>query len=175
MKTTERDQLVIQIAKGLGIPADSPTLGECILDRLNNLMHQAQHVQILYHCLKKNRALNARNAELRAILQQSAQAPSAASLTHPLFHIFNACVRRAQLDEAGLTHGSKPAFWKLTWVELAENYGSGFLYAQAMQKLREAQHLDPTADGRTKHMEAINYIAMGLLHEGGQDPIKELK
>lgn len=172
MKPTELRLLVSQIAAGLGVALDSPQFAARLLDRIGNLQHQAQHAQLLNHCLEKNRALHARNAELHARMLRLPQMATTDASCHPLFHVFNSCVRRA-LEEESSAPGAPCAFWHQSWVELAEHYGSGFLYAQAMQKLREAQLATAAESAARKRIEAINHIAKGLLYERQQGTVED--
>lgn len=171
MNAMEAHTALIQIATGLDIPVDSPVLVDRILDRIGNLRHQAQHAQVLSHCLEKNKALHAYNAELQATLHRMPQSPSYSLTAHPLYHIFNTCIQRSLQEEQDKT-GHFP-FWTQPWVELAETYGAGFLYAQAIQRLREAQCLVAHEGAARKRLDAINRIAMGLLHERRKCPPSE--
>lgn len=172
MKPTELRVLVRQIAAVLELPWDGPQLAARLLDRISDLQHQAQHAQVLNHCLEKNRALNAQNAELRARVMRMPQIAAVQTTSHPLFHIFNGCVQRA-LQEESSSPGGPCSFWQQSWFELAENYGSGFLYAQAIQKLREAQLSAGAESASRKRIEAINHIAKGLLYERQQRPSED--
>ena len=174
MKLSELRVLVEQIATGLDIPVDSPHLASQLLDRIGNLRHQEQHSRVLNHCLEKNRALNAQNAELQMSLLRKPQGATADTAAHPLFHVFNCCVQRSLQDDHG-TASSKPCpFWQQSWVELADHYGAGFLYAQAAQKLREAQLVATAEAAAKKRIEAINHIAKGLLYERQRQLPEEL-
>lgn len=85
-------------------------------------------------------------------------------MTHPLQDVFDQCVAQATEGKGNERHGNGKPFLEQPWVDIADTYGTGFLYGQAAKKLREAMQM--TGEARERELYgAINYVAMGLLHE----------
>lgn len=124
--------------------------------------------------LARCRQLEARNVELEhqnqigattSLELRQALRTLQALTQHPLQQVFNDGVQQAAGGKGNERHGDGKAFDEQPWVDLAEAFGSGFLFGQAAKKLREAQKLPTHEARRHERLGAINYIAMGILFE----------
>lgn len=154
--------LLHHLAALFNLTVDSPDFGDRLLDRIGNLQHQNRHQQLFEHCLRRNRVLTQENRTLQLALERMAAPTDSTGSPHPLYLIFNRCIERSLQETRA--QATETDFWHHRDLELAVHYGPGYLYAQAMHDLRQAQAM-PRQKGQARRLEAINHIAMGLLHE----------
>ena len=148
--------------------------GDLLLDRVANLVHQSKHAHTGHDLSEKNKALAAENAELTDKLNkaygairvlQASLSQTEEATNHPLFKIYALAIDQLENGKGEERHGQGKPFMKQPWRRLGDVYGTGFLFGQADKKLEEAQGLSIPEHRRKELLGALNYIAMGLLHD----------
>jgi hypothetical protein len=146
--------------------------GDKLIDRIADLIQQRKNTNA--GLSEKNKELSAQNAllldEIDRLRNKNTQLNDENKYlndqnSHPLQGVFDDCLYQVSSGKGEERHGHGKPFMKQPWVELGDTYGTGLLFGQAAKKLSEAQSL-PTPEARLRErIGAINYIAMGILHE----------
>lgn len=155
-----------------GVAPITDTNGDKLLDRIADLIHQKKNASngLSY----KNKELSAQVAQLQADIAKLRDKNTFLAnendrlnelCSHPLQGVFDDCLDQVSSGKGEERHGHGKPFMKQPWVELGDTYGTGFLFGQAAKKLSEAQSLPTPEARRRERIGAINYIAMGILHE----------
>lgn len=164
--------VLLDIYSMCGVAPITDHNGDKLIDRIADLIQQRKNTN--GGLSEKNKALSAQNAQLQADIAKLRDKNTFLAnendrlnelCSHPLQGIFDDCIDQTTSGKGDERHGQGKPFMKHPWVALADTYGTGFLFGQAAKKLSEAQSL-PTPEARLRErIGAINYIAMGILHE----------
>lgn len=155
-----------------GVAPITDTNGDKLIDRIADLIQQKTNTN--GGLSDKNKELSAQNAQLQADIAKLRDKNTFLAnendrlnelCSHPLQGVFDDCIDQAASGKGEERHGHGKPFMQQPWVTLGDTYSSGFLFGQAAKKLSEAQFL-PTPEARLRErLGAINYIAMGIIHE----------
>lgn len=158
----------------LKLKSEQDVTGDKLLDRVANLVHQNKHAHTGHELSEKNKALASQNAELTdklnkaygavRVLQETLMQVDTAT-DHPLFKIFKQAIDQAQNGKGEERHGQGKPFMQQPWRRLGDVYGSEYFFAKADHKLETATRLVAKELRLTLRLQALNHIAMGLLHE----------
>lgn len=171
---TEASPVFKKAYEMLGLNPDEDKTGDKLIDAISNLQNRLMYASTTIGLSEKIRALSAQNAQLQADIDKLRDKNTFLAnendhlnelCSHPLQGVFDDCIEQAARGKGEERHGNGKSFMKQPWVDRTDTYGTGFLFGQAAKKLSEAQSL-PTPEARLRErIGAINYIAIGILHD----------